>query len=194
MVQIERTLDLAPSFRSALETKAMIHWVLNDVTSALDAIREAAGSLNRDHESRAGSTYCSPTRANVVNLTTLTRLFLESMVARGSGHILKVASLVGYFTGGPGWAAYVASKSYLMTLTRGLAAELKGTGISATALAPGSTSTDFVRASGGGRNRNLPSASALVGGRSRPGWLPRDHARSGHGDPRGGQQDARLPG
>ena len=39
LVQIERTLELAPSFRSALETKAMIHWVLNDVTSALDAIR-----------------------------------------------------------------------------------------------------------------------------------------------------------
>ena len=39
LVQIERTLELAPSFRSALEVKAMIHWVLDDVTSAIDAIR-----------------------------------------------------------------------------------------------------------------------------------------------------------
>ena len=39
LVQIERTLEIAPSFRSALEIKAMIHWVLNDVTSAIEAIR-----------------------------------------------------------------------------------------------------------------------------------------------------------
>ena len=39
LVQIDRTLELAPSFRSALEIKALIHWVLNDVTSAFHAIR-----------------------------------------------------------------------------------------------------------------------------------------------------------
>ncbi len=69
---------------------------------------------------------------NVVNLTTLTRLFLEPMVARRSGRILNVASLVGYFAGGPGWAAYVASKGYVLSLTRGLAAELNGTGVTVT--------------------------------------------------------------
>ncbi len=100
---------------------------------------------------------------NVVNLTALTRLFLEPMVARGSGRILNVASLVGYFAGGPGWAAYVASKTYVLSLTRGLAAELKGTGVTVTVLAPGSTTTDFVRTAGVGKTgiyRRLPRLSA----------------------------------
>ena len=100
---------------------------------------------------------------NVVNLTTLTRLFLEPMVARGSGRILNVASLFGYFAGGPGWAAYVASKTYVLSLTRGLAAELKGTGVTVTVLAPGSTTTDFVRTAGVGKTgiyRRLPRLSA----------------------------------
>jgi tetratricopeptide (TPR) repeat protein len=39
LAQIERTLELAPSFRTALESKALIHWVLGDVTRAVDAIR-----------------------------------------------------------------------------------------------------------------------------------------------------------
>jgi TolB-like protein/tetratricopeptide (TPR) repeat protein len=39
LVQVERTLELAPSFRSALESKAMIHWALEDVAGAIDAIR-----------------------------------------------------------------------------------------------------------------------------------------------------------
>ncbi|MBW1876638.1 MAG: SDR family NAD(P)-dependent oxidoreductase [Deltaproteobacteria bacterium] len=90
---------------------------------------------------------------NVVSLTSLTHLFLKPMLARGEGRIINVASVVAYFAGGPQWAAYVASKAYVLSFSRGLAAELRGTGVTVTALAPGSTATDFVADAGVGSTR-----------------------------------------
>ncbi len=81
---------------------------------------------------------------NTQSLTSLTHLFLKPMLARGRGRILNVASVVAYFAGGPNWATYVASKAYVLSFTRGLAAELRGTGVTATALSPGTTETGFV--------------------------------------------------
>ncbi len=99
---------------------------------------------------------------NVVSLTSLTHLFLKPMLARDEGRIINVASVVAYFSGGPQWAAYVASKAYVLSFSRGLAAELRGTGVAVTTLAPGSTATDFVADAGVGSTgvyRWLPKVS-----------------------------------
>jgi len=42
-------------------------------------------------------------------------------------------------------AIYYASKAFVLSFTEALAEELRGTGITATALCPGPTSTDFQR-------------------------------------------------
>ena len=85
---------------------------------------------------------------NVVALTTLTRLALPGMLARKSGRILNVASVVGYQPGGPRMAVYYATKSYVLSFSRGLARELRGTGVSVTALSPGTTKSSFEGRSG----------------------------------------------
>ncbi len=92
-------------------------------------------------------------RLNILSLTALTRLFLPGMLERGHGRILNVASVVAYFSGGPNWASYVASKHYVLAFTRGLAKELRGTGVKATALCPGPSATDFVAQTGVGGAR-----------------------------------------
>lgn len=79
---------------------------------------------------------------NVVALTTLTRLLLPPMLARRAGRILNVASIAGYFPG-PLTATYNASKAFVISFTEALANELKGTGVTATALCPGPTRTGF---------------------------------------------------
>lgn len=62
----------------------------------------------------------------------------RSMVQRRRGAIINVSSLAGYTTAGP----YAASKSWVTVFTESLAMELKGTGVTATALLPGFVQTE----------------------------------------------------
>ena len=84
---------------------------------------------------------------NVLTLTELTRTFAAGMVARRSGHILLVASLLGY-EATPGYAAYAASKAYVLLFGEALHAELKSHGVNVTVLSPGATATAFGKVAG----------------------------------------------
>lgn len=84
-------------------------------------------------------------QVNVVALTHLTKLFLRDMVAAAKGKILNLASTAA-FQPGPLMAVYYASKAYVLHFSEALANELKGTGITVTALCPGPTRTGFVSA------------------------------------------------
>ena len=104
---------------------------------------------------------------NVNALTALTRLALPSMLGRGAGWVLNVASLAAYQPGGPLMAAYYATKAYVLSFTKGLARELEGSGVSVTALCPGPTKTAFEERSGAARTRMYrrgsgPSAAAVA--------------------------------
>jgi short-subunit dehydrogenase len=90
-------------------------------------------------------------QVNVVALTSLTRLALPGMKARGWGRILNVASVVGYQPAGPRMAGYFASKAYVLSFSKAIARELSGTGVSVTALCPGLTDSSFEARSGAGR-------------------------------------------
>jgi short-subunit dehydrogenase len=79
---------------------------------------------------------------DVVALVTLTKLFLDDMLAMGEGRILQLASIVAK-TPAPEFSVYAASKAFVLSFSEALAKELEGTGVTVTALVPGRTDTDF---------------------------------------------------
>lgn len=81
-------------------------------------------------------------QVNVVALTHLTRLLLPGMLARSRGRIMNVASTAAFMPG-PLMAVYYASKAYVLSFSEALNEELRGSGVSVTALCPGPTSTGF---------------------------------------------------
>jgi NAD(P)-dependent dehydrogenase (short-subunit alcohol dehydrogenase family) len=65
------------------------------------------------------------------------------MLERGHGRIVNVASIAG-LQGAPYVAHYVVAKHGLVGLTRALAAEFAGKGVTINAVCPGYTDTDLV--------------------------------------------------
>jgi uncharacterized protein len=79
---------------------------------------------------------------NVTSLTELCWSFGKEMKQRGHGRILNIASTAAYQPT-PYFAAYGASKAYVLNFSEALAQELEGAGVSVTCLSPGPTDTGF---------------------------------------------------
>lgn len=81
-------------------------------------------------------------QVNMIALMQLCHLYVRPMIRRGNGKILNMAS-VAAFEPGPLMAVYYASKAFVLSFSEALSVELKGTGVTVTALCPGPTKTGF---------------------------------------------------
>lgn len=79
---------------------------------------------------------------NVVALTFLAKAFARQMKRRKFGRIMNVASLAAFLPG-PNMAVYYATKAYVLSLSEAMQEELRGSGVTVTALCPGPTRTKF---------------------------------------------------
>ena len=86
-------------------------------------------------------------RLNVEAVVALCGRFVPEMVRRGRGALLNVASMAA-FQPLPSQATYAATKSFVLSFTDALHAELAGTGVTTTALCPGPVKTEFPDAAG----------------------------------------------
>jgi uncharacterized protein len=95
---------------------------------------------------------------NVGAVVDLTSRFLTGMVDRGRGSVINIASTAA-FQPLPGLAVYAASKAFVLSFSEAIRTELRGTGVTVTAVCPGPVRTEFTEVAGiGGVEDRTPGA------------------------------------
>ncbi|MBY0427519.1 MAG: SDR family oxidoreductase [Cytophagales bacterium] len=84
---------------------------------------------------------------NMLTLVKLTYLLLPILRKEKQSYILNIASTASY-QAVPTLSAYAASKSFVLSFSRGLYHELKGSNVSLTTVSPGATDTYFTERAG----------------------------------------------
>jgi NAD(P)-dependent dehydrogenase (short-subunit alcohol dehydrogenase family) len=84
---------------------------------------------------------------NLTGTFLVTRAFLPAMLERARGRFLQIASISATI-GSPRASAYCAAKWGVVGFTKSLAEELRGTGLGAISILPGSVDTSMLEGSG----------------------------------------------
>lgn len=164
------------------------------VTGASSGIFSAFAEALATHGSFAGGDATRIADEVTVNVTTvvgLTRALLPGMLARQRGAVVNVASTAA-FQPVPFMAVYGATKAFVLSFTEALWGELVGTGVTALALCPGATQTEFFDIAGNAASvgrRQTPEQVVATAMRALGRRTPPPSVVSG----RGNALSARLP-
>ncbi len=132
---------------------AQLHAAVERNGRNVDVLVNCAGVLEQGaFTSIAPSSHQQMIDLNISGLTSMLSIFVPGMVQRGSGRVLNVAS-VAAFQPVPTLASYAASKAYVLSLSESLAEELRGTGVTVTALCPGITATNMLTQAAGANDK-----------------------------------------
>jgi uncharacterized protein len=135
---------VAETHREALVGKSMDRW------GRIDILMNNAGlGMYGDFSASTQDQWRRLFEINLFSVVFLTQTVLPIMMRQKQGLIVNTASIGGLMAHSNHVTPYVASKHALVGFTRGLAMDLKGTGIRVLAACPHLTDTEFFEASPG---------------------------------------------
>ncbi|MDE2858299.1 MAG: SDR family oxidoreductase [Chloroflexota bacterium] len=137
------------AYRCDLADRKAVYQLIEKVHAdghIVDILVNNAGTVLREPAAQHSDDYWDSTiEVNLSSQFVLSREFGKGMLARGSGKIIFVASLL-TFQGGITVPGYAASKGGLGQLTKALANEWASQGVQVNAIAPGYVRTDNTQA------------------------------------------------
>jgi uncharacterized protein len=97
-------------------------------------------------------------RVNDEAVVDFTSIFLRGMLEKSRGTVINIASTAA-FQPLPGSAVYAASKAFVLSFSEAIRTELRGSGVTVTAVCPGPVRTEFMESAGaGGVEERTPGA------------------------------------
>lgn len=133
-------VEVLPADLVTVEGRAAVEERLADRTAPVDLLVNNAGfGLGRSFTQNSVEAEERLLDIHVRATLRLTHAALPAMLERGSGAVLNVASTAAFVPRG----TYSAAKSWAVLFTESLAAELSGTGVTATVVCPGFTHSEF---------------------------------------------------
>jgi short-subunit dehydrogenase len=119
-------------------------------------INNAGYGLSGNFDAYTAEEHKAMMQVNMMVPVELTALLIPELKKHPRSYIVNIASSAAY-QAVPGLTVYAASKSFVLSFSRGLQYELRKTNISVTAVSPGGTDTDFA-------NRAQVSVKAVKAG------------------------------
>lgn len=123
-------------------TQVLMDWITSNNYNVGILVNNAGYGLSGLFTKYSANNHISMMRVNMEVPVALTAALIPMLTKNAPAYILNVASTAAY-QAVPGLTAYAASKSFILSFSRGLGHELKNNGISVTAVSPGSTDTNF---------------------------------------------------
>ena len=148
-----KIFTLLADFRESSGPESVYEFCREKKLHVTTLVNSAAMGAYGDFSSSSSADNETALQVNIVGFIDLTYLFLHDMLQAKSGHIINLISTAA-FQPGPHMAVYYASQSFLLSFSQGLAAELKGTGVTCTAFVHGPIEGGLV-VSGGFENAKI---------------------------------------
>lgn len=120
----------------------VVTWIKDKGYEVNILVNNAGYGLSGNFEEYAVEEHRAMMQVNMSVPLELTAMLLPELKKQPAGYILNIASSAAY-QAVPGLTTYAATKSFLLSFSRGLQYELRKSNVSVTAVSPGGTDTDF---------------------------------------------------